>query len=43
MKQHLDELLDRIRQLQLEVEEEYRQAREDLARKQAELAGPWWR
>ncbi len=38
MKQHIDELLARIDTLQNELEDEYRQAREDWARKKAELA-----
>jgi len=38
MKQHLDELLARIRALQEEVEEEYRQRREEFDRKRLELA-----
>ena len=38
MKQHIDELLARIDALQNELEEEYRKAREDWARKKAELA-----
>lgn len=37
MKQHLDELLARIRVLQEEVEEEYRRRREELAERQAQL------
>jgi len=38
MKQQLDELLARIRALQEEVEEEYRQRREEFDRKRLELA-----
>ncbi|MBI5329308.1 MAG: hypothetical protein HZB71_01720 [Betaproteobacteria bacterium] len=38
MKQHLEELLERIRTLQEEVEETYLQAREDLERQRVELA-----
>ncbi|MBN9422157.1 MAG: hypothetical protein BGO63_04285 [Candidatus Accumulibacter sp. 66-26] len=38
MKQHLDELLARIRVLQDEVEEEYRKAREELDQKRVQLA-----
>lgn len=38
MKQNLEELLERIRVLQEEVEESYRQAREDWERKRLELA-----
>lgn len=38
MKQHLDELLARIRVLQDEVEEEYRKAREELDQKRMQLA-----
>jgi hypothetical protein len=43
MNQHLQELLERIRLLQLEVEEEYRAARESLAQKQVELADEFLR
>jgi hypothetical protein len=39
MKQHVEELLARIQALQEEVEEEYRQKREEFDRKRAELAG----
>ena len=39
MKQHLEELLARIRVLQEEVEESYREAREEWERKRKELAG----
>lgn len=38
MKQHLEDLLARIRDLQEEVEESYRQAREELERQRAQLA-----
>lgn len=38
MKQHLDELLARIRVLQEEVEDEYRQKREEFEQKRLELA-----
>ena len=38
MKQHLEDLLARIRDLQEEVEETYRQAREELERQRAQLA-----
>lgn len=38
MKQHLDELLERIRLLQDEVEEEYQKTRENLAQRRAQLA-----
>lgn len=38
MKQHLDELLARIRVLQEEVEEEYRARREEFERRRLELA-----
>lgn len=38
MNKHIDELLDRIRDLQDELEEEYRQTREDWAQKKLELA-----
>ena len=38
MKQHIDELLARIETLQNELEEEYRQAREDWEQKKQELA-----
>lgn len=43
MKQHLEELLARIRALQEEVEEAYRQAREELDRQRRELAGEFLR
>jgi hypothetical protein len=43
MKQHLEELLARIRTLQDELEEEYRQAREELNRKREALAGEFMR
>ncbi len=39
MKQHLEELLSRIRALQEEVEESYRETREEWERKRLELAG----
>lgn len=38
MRQQLNELLDRIQTLQEEVEEEYRQRREEFDRRRAELA-----
>lgn len=38
MKDRIDELLARIRALQAELDSEYRQAREEWARKRAELA-----
>ncbi len=38
MKQHIDELLARIATLQNELDDEYRKAREEWARKKAELA-----
>ncbi len=38
MKQHLDELLERIRLLQDEVEEEYQKTRENFAQRRAQLA-----
>ncbi|MBN8486714.1 MAG: hypothetical protein J0M20_03125 [Burkholderiales bacterium] len=41
MSKHLDELLDRIRALQEDVEEEYRQQREDWQTRRAQLAGEW--
>lgn len=43
MKQHLDELLARLRSLQEEIEAEYLQAREDLDRKRAALADEFLR
>ena len=43
MNTHIDELLARIRELQDEVEEEYRQARDDWAVRKAELAGEFMR
>jgi hypothetical protein len=43
MTQHLEELLARLRALQEELEEEYRQARENLERKRAELADEFLR
>ncbi len=43
MTQHLQELLARLRALQEELEEEYRQARENLERKRAELADEFLR
>lgn len=43
MKQHLEDLLLRIRDLQDEVEESYRQAREELERRRLELAGEFLR
>jgi len=43
MNKHTDELLERIRVLQDELEEEYRQAREEWARKREELAGEFLR
>ena len=39
MKQQLDELIARIGALQEEIEEEYRQRREDFERRRRELAG----
>lgn len=38
MKQHIDELLQRIRLLEDELEDEYRQRREEWARRKGELA-----
>lgn len=38
MKQHIDDLLARIEVLQNELEEEYRQARDEWSQKKAELA-----
>ncbi len=38
MKQHIEELLQRIRALEDELEEEYRQQRDERAQKKAELA-----
>lgn len=43
MKQHLDELLLRLQSLQDEIEEEYRQRREEFEKKRAELAGEFLR
>jgi len=43
MKQHIDELLLRIRELQEELEEEYLQKRQEFERKRAELAGEFLR
>lgn len=43
MKQHLDELLLRLQSLQDEIEEEYRQRREEFEQKRAELAGEFLR
>ena len=43
MNQHLEDLLVRIRGLQEEVEEAYRQARQELDRQRAELAGEFQR
>ncbi|MEW5788515.1 MAG: hypothetical protein AB1899_11750 [Pseudomonadota bacterium] len=43
MRQHLEELLVRIRALQEEVEEAYRQAREELDRQRQDLAGEFLR
>ncbi len=43
MTQHLEELLARLRALQEELEEEYRQARENLECKRAELADEFLR
>ena len=43
INRHAEELLTRIRELQDELEEEYRKAREDWATKRAELAGEWAR
>lgn len=43
MKQHLDELLARLRALQEEIEKEYRAAREELARKRLALADEFLR
>ena len=39
INRHVEELLGRIRELQDELEEEYRRARDDWARRKAELAG----
>jgi hypothetical protein len=43
MKQHLDELLERIQRLQDEVEEEYRQRREEWSKRKVELADEFLR
>lgn len=43
MKQHIDELLARIRTLQDELEEEYLQRREEFERRRQELAGEFLR
>ncbi len=43
MKQHIDELLLRIQELQEELEEEYRQKRQDFERRRAELADEFLR
>ena len=43
MKQHIDELLARIETLQNELEEEYRQAREDWEHRKQELADEFLR
>ena len=43
MRRQLEDLLVRIRVLQDEVEEIYRQAREELSRQRAELAGEFLR
>jgi hypothetical protein len=43
MRQQLNELLERIQTLQEEVEEEYRQHREDFLRRRAELADEFLR
>jgi hypothetical protein len=43
MKQHIDELLLRIRELQDELEEEYLRKREEFEQKRAELAGEFLR
>ncbi len=43
MNQHLEELLARIRGLQEEVEEAYREARQELERQRAGLAGEFLR
>jgi hypothetical protein len=43
MKQHIDELLARIETLQNELEEEYRQAREDWEQRKQELADEFLR
>lgn len=43
MNRRLEELLARIRALQEEMEESYRQGREELARQRAELAGEFLR
>lgn len=39
MKPHIDELFQKLAELQEEIEEEYRLKREDIARKRAALAG----
>jgi hypothetical protein len=43
MKEHIDELLARMRVLQDELEEEYRQRREEFEQKRLELAGEFLR
>lgn len=43
MKQHIDELLARIAALQEEIEEAYREAREEWQRQRLELKGEWRR
>lgn len=43
MKQHIDELLERIRILQEEIEDEYRKRREEFEQKRAELASEFLR
>jgi hypothetical protein len=43
MRQQLNELLERIQTLQEEVEEEYRQRREEFDRRRAELADEFLR
>lgn len=39
MKQHIDELLARIRDLRVEVEQEYLKAQEEFEQRRARLAG----
>lgn len=43
MKQHIEELLLRIQELQEELEEEYRQKRQDFERRRSEVAGEFLR
>lgn len=43
MKQHIDELLERVRILQDEIEDEYRKRREEFEQKRAELASEFLR